>query len=37
MSTRSDIEGFEIKSPRVFLGFVLGACLFLVYKMIVPN
>jgi len=37
MVTSADIEEFEIKNPRIFLGFVLGACLLLVYKMVVPN
>ena len=37
MVTSVDIEEFEIKNPRIFLGFVLGACIFLVYKMTVPN
>jgi len=34
MVTSVDIEEFEIKSPRIFLGFCLGACLFVVYKLI---
>jgi hypothetical protein len=37
MVTNVDIEEFEIKNPKVYLGFVLGGCLFVIYKMIVPN